>query len=752
MGLLLSLIWRPAASPVHIVAGAAVLAVLAGVAYARTFRQQPALSTGLLAMRLIVIAGLTLLLMGPSMVPEPLHAPGRPRLSILLDTSGSMQTRDCQDASRLEYAVSHWLSPAQRQKLAESYDTRLIGFDARGRTLSEAMLLRPAGELGTGRSSRIIDCVTESILEVSNDSQDAAMVVLSDGHDSDDLPAQPAALLAKARNVPIYAVCLGGASMARDVALVALPTQEYLLAKEPGTILVKVFQVGLDEATTTLRLRCGQEETTQPVQFNGQRVVTIPLPVKQEQAGLYEYVVSVDPVAGETEKGNNSQSVFYEVTGQRIRVLLLEGEPFWDTKFLAQSLRKDARIELTQITQLSQAKQESLATRTDTAPSARLPQSAEELNGYDVLILGRGIEQMINRDFAQWLPDFVARRGGHIIFARGQAYDPETALGRQMGRDLAVLEPVIWGRGLMHNLSLSLTPTGRSSPCFSFAGMAGDVAEVVSRLPGFTVMPVIAGEKAATIVLARVSPRGQTAAADVQGPPGLVTMDYGRGKVVAILGEGMWGWSFLPPDLKAYDGAYDAFWSNMVRWLALGGEFQPNQDVSLKLGRSSVRLGDPLQLDVVCKVPPSEGTEMKVTLTDPAGKSQEAPLHRLPGVDSRLQGTFMGETVGVYRAVLESPALNPPRQEKKFSIYDVDIERLQTSANPEAMRTLAEQSGGILLRTDQAGQLPAELARQRQMRIVAAQPDFVWDKWLILVVLLVWTGAEWLARRRAGWL
>ena len=95
MTLLAEWIWRPWASPLHIFAGVGVVGLLAVIAYARTMRQRPLLSTALLAVRLAVIAALAVVLMGPSDLPPPADANVRPKLTVLLDRSGSMQTADC---------------------------------------------------------------------------------------------------------------------------------------------------------------------------------------------------------------------------------------------------------------------------------------------------------------------------------------------------------------------------------------------------------------------------------------------------------------------------------------------------------------------------------------------------------------------------------------------------------------------------------------------------------------------------------
>lgn len=749
----LSLEWQPAAAPLHILAGAGALAVLAVAAYARSIRSRPALSTVLLAMRLAAIALLGVLLMGPSRLPPPEQAGRRPRLRVVVDTSGSMQTADCAGKSRIRCALEDWLTPAMRQRLEELYEVEYLAADATLRPLGSAAMEGDLDALAAGRQSRLVACVTEAVQGAPAGAGHGALLVISDGRDSEGRPFQPAALVALARGLPVYAVCLGGPAQQRDVAVVAMPRQEYLLAGEPGQVAVRVVQSGLDEAVVTVRLRTEEGEHVETVAFRGQPSAVVNLPLGSAAPGLHEAVVSVDPAQAERETGNNIQSVFYEVTEQRIRVLLLEGQPHWDTRALAQSLRKDARVELTQVTQISPQRCEVItgtgsaagaATGASSAPAGP-PDSFEALARYDVVILGRGLEALLDHERAGWLAEYVAGRGGSVVFARGRAYDSETPTGRQLGRDLAVLEPVVWGRGVVHNQALALTSAGRGSPCFALPSLGDEVSAAVAALPGLAVMPVATRENAGAIVLARAVPVGQAAGAGGEsGAPGVAVMNYGRGKVLAVLGEGLWRWGMLPPQLREARGLYDAFWSNTIRWMAMGSEFLPGQQVAVRMGRSSVRLGDLVTLDVLRRAAAPEAPRVQVV--DPAGQAHDVPLRPVDDEGTRFQASFEPVAAGVHRVLLEAGTADA--QERKFSVYDVDAERLEVSAAPEGLGVLAEQSGGRLLTS--ITDLPTELLERRAEHARQREANFVWDRWPVLAALLLWIGAEWFVRRRAG--
>ena len=60
--------------------------------------------------------------------------------------------------------------------------------------------------------------------------------------------------------------------------------------------------------------------------------------MSHKTAGLYRYEVRADALPGEVTTVNNTAPLLLRVVDQPIRVLLLEGKPYWDTKFLVRTL------------------------------------------------------------------------------------------------------------------------------------------------------------------------------------------------------------------------------------------------------------------------------------------------------------------------------------------------------------------------------------------------------------------------------
>jgi hypothetical protein len=485
----------------------------------------------------------------------------------------------------------------------------------------------------------------------------------------------------------------------------------------------------------------------QQVVFDGRRTERIEIPIKQEQPGVYQYSVSIDPLADELEQRNNEVAVFVEVTAGRFKVLLLEGQPFWDTKFIAQSLRKDERIELTQITQVTPSRIQTVVTRSDDH-QVRVPRSAEELAQYDVVILGSGLEFILTEADAHRLTEYVDDHGGQLIFARGRAYDPGSPTGRAIGRELAVIEPVVWGRGSVYKQALDLEPLGRSHPSFSIDQADHSWDQIVRLLPALDTAPVVHRTKAAARVLARLRQRG--IAGDDQGQPAILNMPYGRGMVVAIVGEGLWKWNLSARRDERLVGVYDRFWSNMVRWLALGSGFQPDQDLALRLSSRVIKVGDALNIDLVHRFGYDATRAYQLKITDPQGQARVV-LPTVTGNSAvRASAEFTPDQAGVHQVQVVGPDGPVGNLEARFQAFDMDLERIRCAADPQSLRQLARLSGGQRLDPHRPEAVLDVLDRQQAAAEAPPQPKYIWDRGMVLIALLSVLGLEWIGRKRGG--
>ena len=425
--------------------------------------------------------------------------------------------------------------------------------------------------------------------------------------------------------------------------------------------------------------------------------------------------MSLDPLPGETDATNNQQTVLVEVTDQRMRVLLLEGRPFWDTKFIAQTLRRDDRIELTQITQISADRQERILTRTE-GTSAAAPRNYDELCVYDLILLGRGVQDVLPAAAAIALPRYVNERGGRVVFTRGEAADtgdPEllNALDTlsPVGRDAAPGPGTASGSGTP---GFYLTPTGRAHPVFAALMSATAQNPQPADLPQITPDRALTGAtaKPGTRVLATFSrnPNGSDAgsnATEDDRDPAIALMPYGRGTVAAVMGEGFWRWRMAGTRDPALGGVYESFWSTLTRFLVFGGDGAPGDGVALRLSTRSLAIDDELILTLLRRGSASEeasaaGSPARGS-TDPpallvtAPDGTVTPATALPSSEGpgRQTYAFSPKQAGVHTVMLsdtDTDAGPDAALETRFVAYDDNAERRFTAADPA---TLAAFSG-----------------------------------------------------------
>ncbi len=375
----------------------------------------------------------------------------------------------------------------------------------------------------------------------------------------------------------------------------------------------------------------------------------------------------------------------------------------------------------------------------------RVPSTPDEWNQYDVVILGNDVQNLLDRRSAQQLSEFVSSQGGHVVFARGPCCDPSDDRGKAIATALQVIEPVVWDDRVWRDVQIRVTPGAIESSWMAGGKLGMDPAEAIRQLPGLRDIRGVRQLKPATRVLAQALVDGAVGA-----QPAIVAMFSGRGQVAALLGHDTWRWSLRPPTDEALISFYDTFWSNLVRWLVMGGDFQPGQQAALSLSRQSLQLSDHVEVEVAFKEAAAARAPWRVLWTDSSGQIRDLSLRRIPGRAPRFRTTVTPTITGVHRFQLLLPSMVPAEQLQKLNVYDVNLERLETGARPAKLKALAEISGGRFLDPALPEELGRIIERQQSARQIPPEPQYVWDQAGIMVLLLMWMGGEWLLRRLIG--
>jgi hypothetical protein len=455
--------------------------------------------------------------------------------------------------------------------------------------------------------------------------------------------------------------------------------------------------------------------------------------VKAPTGGEQRYVFRVPVQSEEADTANNERAVFLRAVGEKVRVLVAEGQPHWDTKFLVQALKRDPNVDLTAVYRLNATRHLTIVSSVGNETRVEqdfFPRTAQAMNSFDVIVLGRGAEAFFDTQTEALLSDFVARRGGSLIFARGKPYGSRV-------HALARLEPVAWGSGVTAAARLKPTESGRENPIFDL-GSSGTLDELLERLPALDRVSVTLGEKPLAVVLAAAS--GQ------DGPVLIAYQRYGEGKTLSLNASGLWRWAFRETGQQESEIAYGRFWVSLLQWLLSGAQFLPGADVSLTSSRRYYSNEQPMQFLVSTRNLDRTVYQPRLVISNELSRVELEPRQRGDSFVAEA-GPF---APGTWRVTLFNNVGKPAELSQTVEVISSSVEKRELGADPGLMRKLAEISGGAALAPGDIARLPEIVRRRETGRQIAHRQQPAWDRWWLLAGMFGLLGLEWWLRRKEG--
>jgi hypothetical protein len=682
----------------------------------------------LLALRGLIIGLLLVIVLNP-MAWLPLDRAGKPKLVILVDTSASMATPDVSGNPRLEAAMRVLRDPATLKSLNKEFILEVRRFD---HEMSPAELSEFTNA-PTGDSSDLGTALMSAVSALGDEKSQAGVLLVSDGRATTP-GTLDAAQMALARSVPLWTWTLGGEVPRHDLWMETASSEALAFSGSEVELSATLHAVGYSNRSFKVDvLKDDAVIETKEVLPDTRGLGRITARVKAPDSGEYRYVFRVKPEPDDADTSNNERAVFLRSVGEKVRVLIVEGQPHWDTKFLVQSLKRDDHVELTCLYRLNASRYLSIVSVAGTETRVEkdiFPRTADAMNVFDVIILGRGAESFFDPSTENLLTEFAARHGGSIIFGRGKAYG-----GRFQA--LAKLEPVAWGEGSITGPRLKITEAGRDNPVFDL-GASGSLDELMDRLPALDQASVTLGEKPLAVVLA--------SAPDPEGPAILAYQRYGQGKVLSLNAAGLWRWSFRESGQDESELAYRRFWLSLMQWLLSGSQFLPGSDVALTSARRYYTSEQPMEFMISTRNLDRSIYQPRLSISA-NGRTNE--------VEPRAKGEmFVAEAgpfaQGTYHVSLRNNVGKPALIEQNVEVISASVEKRVLSADPQTMTQLAQQSGGAAVTEKDVRSMGDVVRRWEASRQLSHRQESAWDRWWMLGALLVLFGVEWWMRRREG--
>ncbi|WP_018265346.1 membrane protein [Methylosinus sp. LW4] len=601
------------------------------------------------ALRLATLALVLLALTDPSLLREQ-REPLRTIVPIVLDRSESQSFGERMAQTEAAKAA---LEPAL-QKLGD-IEPRFI--DA----------ARPGAEAD---GTRLFQALEEGLKDVPRERIGAAIMV-TDGivH---DIPANAAALGFKA---PLH-VLVTGHEGERDRRLELVEAPRFGIVGKDQTIRARVVDsnLGGTEPVVITTRRDGQ--ALEPIVARAGEIVDIPLRVEHGGANVVE--LEVEALPGELTAVNNKAVVTIEGVRDKLKVLLVSGEPHPGERSWRNLLRSDANVDLVHFTILRPPE------KLDGTPPHELSLIAfptadlfgRKINEFDLIIFDRYSNQTI-------LPsvyfDNILRyvdNGGAFLVATGP--------------DFATVQ------GLYYSPLESIIPARPDGSLYERAFRAhvskdGEKHPVTRGLEGARSSPPAWGEWFRQVDAEVV--KGNSILTGANDKPLLVLSREGKGRVAALLTDQMWLWA------RGYEGGgpHVDLMRRLAHWL------MKEPDLEEEALRASAH-----GHDIAIERQSLEEKMDTVTMTTPSGATSQIAL--APAEPGLARAHHAAKEMGLYR--FQSGELTAlvnvgPENPREFR---------EVVSTTEKLKPLAEASGGTVRRLSKDASGAVTLPRIVEMR------------------------------------
>ncbi len=345
----------------------------------------------------------------------------------------------------------------------------------------------------------------------------------------------------------------------------------------------------------------------------------VPLNLSLNHAGINLLEVRTPEIAGELTGLNNRAILSVNGVRDRLRVLLISGEPYAGERTWRNLLKADAAVDLVHFTILrSPEKQDSVPYEEMSLiafPTQEL--FTEKIRDFDLIIFDRFRRQgVLPQVYIENVANYV-RGGGAVLIASGPAFASAESLYRSPLRDILPAAPT--GRVLETGYLPRVTAIGRRHPVTE--GLAGFGAPEGDPDWGRWMRQI------------EVTPiAGDTVMAGVDGRPLLQLARVGQGRIALLASDQAWLWS------RGFEGGgpQRELLRRLAHWLMKEPELEEN------MLRGTAR-----GMDVVVDRQLLSGDVGDLTVTSPGGAVQVLPFTRQS--EGRWQLGFTATESGVYR-------------------------------------------------------------------------------------------------------
>ena len=537
-----------------------------------------------------------------------------------------------------------------------------------------------AGESdGETDGTRLFTALGAALADVPRD-RVAGVVMITDGR-VHDVPADIAALGFEA---PLHALITGHKNERdRRVALITAP--RFGIVGQSQTITFRVVDEGVPPGNAQVAIR-RDGETVENRNVRVGQPVSVDVPVAHAGPNIVE--IEAAPVEGQLTAVHNRAVVSIDGVRDKLRVLLVSGEPHAGERTWRNLLKSDASVDLVHFTILRPPEKQDGTPINELSliafPTRELFQ--QKINEFQLIIFDRYARQgVLQSIYFDNIARYV-RQGGAVLVAAGRDYASPTSLWQTPLKAVLPAEPN--GHTTEEPFVARLSDLGKRHPVTR--GLEGSASDPPHWSHWFRVVDARAD-------------RGTTLMEGPDGKPLLQLSREGEGRVAMLLSDHIWLWA------RGFEGGgpHLDLLRRLSHWL------MKEPDLEEEALRLSVR-----GHDLTVQRQTMADSVGEVTLTLPSGKTQTVTLTQAePGV---WRSTIEAKELGLWHATdgkLTALANVGPANPREFE---------EVTSTAEWLTPIAATTGGDVVRIEDSSAGGVHLPRVVGVR----SNDFHGDDWI----------------------
>jgi len=704
-----------------------------------TPRMQQRRAVAIWGMQSSLVALVLLLLWQPAVVVAELKSQQN-IIAVLVDDSKSMAISDSGadgKVSREATAVAA-LNNGLLAGLQKRFQTRVYRMDGGLNRAEKPDALQPTA------AATHISAGLKQLASETGDLPVGAVVLLSDGAENSGGIDLDAISALRNRRLPVHTIGFGREQLARDVEMEDVSVAPRAMADSRVRATVTLQQHGYAGSKAILTAKDADKVlASKDVTLAADGLVqTETVFFNAGTAGVRRVTFSLAPLPNEENAANNALVRLVSVSGDRRRILYVEGEPRWEYKFIRRAAEDDKELQVVTMLRTTENKiyRQGISDPAELADG--FPTKAEDLFGYDGIIIGSVEAGYFSPRQQELLREYVDQRGGGVLFLGGRYALADGGWGVS---SLAELLPTFLpnAKDTFHRdpAIAQLTAAGADSPVMRLVDDPVKNVERWKTLPYLMDYQDAGNPKPGATVLAEMATQGRAKM------PLLVTQSYGRGRTAIMATSGSWRWQMSG---ALGDPTHDTFWQQLLRWVVADspGRVVASIPEARLLDDGHVKLTATVRDKAYVLAPDAK---VVAHLIGPEGSSVMVDLAPVPSTPGTFAADWNADKPGSYVAEITAGRSTEElgRDVFTFERQDGVAENFHTEQNRELLEKLATETGGRYWKTSELAKLPSDISFS-EAGISVRNTKELWNMPIVFLLLFGLMAGEWLTRRKWG--